>query len=426
MTKKKKAKLFKIIVICLAVLVALSVLLLLYRWTLTIDSRNKNLELVSAIEDLVSQKGELGLFQMANISVDSIYKDGNGYSVIQSEGNDVSYSGFELQNMNVYEKCADSVVHVSTHEESADQLSLGKSVSNGSGFVYSRDGYIVTCFHVVENGPVIRVSFADDSVMPARIVGSDKENDIAVLKVDKQLDWDPVPFDVTQTLKVGQRVLAIGNPLGYDRTLSCGFISGLGRPLRNVSGRVIMGMIQTDVPISSGNSGCPLLDTNGNVIGLMISTYSASGNFEAMSFAVPASTVLSIVDDIIEDGRINRGWLDVVALPLTEQIVEYARIDVDHGLLVSQIAPNGKAAKAGLKAGSTQVKYGNSVIFLGGDVIVSIEGMSIIDRSDVFTALMDSKAGDKVSLVVHRNGKDFEMNVQLVERTDENMGWLLR
>ena len=112
MTKKKKTKLFKIIVICLAVLVALSVLLLLYRWTLTIDSRNKNLELVSAIEDLVSQKGELGLFQMANISVDSIYKDGNGYSVIQSEGNDVSYSGFELQNMNVYEKCADSVVHV--------------------------------------------------------------------------------------------------------------------------------------------------------------------------------------------------------------------------------------------------------------------------------------------------------------------------
>ncbi|MDD3162624.1 MAG: trypsin-like peptidase domain-containing protein [Sphaerochaetaceae bacterium] len=426
MTGKKKKTILKALAIIAIAVAAAALLFLLYRWTLTIEARNKNQELVSAMKDIVSQEGELGLFQKAGIPVEDVYLDSDGYLISSSGREGLAYSGFELQNMSVYEKCAGSVVHISTYEESSDQLSQGKSVSNGSGFVFRSDGYIVTCYHVVENGAVIDVSFADGSSSKARIVGSDKENDIAVLKVDSELEADPIAFDTSQELKVGQRVFAIGNPLGFDRTLSSGYISGLSRPLRNSSGRVVMGMIQTDVAISSGNSGCPLLDTKGNVIGLLFSAYSESGNFEAMSFAIPASTVLQVCDAIIKTGKISRGWLDIVALGLTDQIVSYAGLDVSHGLLVSQVAPNGLAAKAGLKAGTTQVKYGNSVIFLGGDIITSIEGVQILDSSDVYTALMNTKAGDKIKLTVHRNGKDFDMTVQLVERTDENKGWLLK
>lgn len=410
----------------LAVAALVALLMLLRSWTRAIEERSKRAELVSAMKDVIRSDGELGLFGLAGIPVDNVCKGAGGYYVADGDGLDFQYSGVELQNMNVYSKCASSVVHVSVYEESQDQLSQGKLASSGSGLVYSRDGYIITCHHVVEGGTVIKVSFADGSTVPAGIVGFDKENDIAVLKCDKELDFDPIAFDVSGQLAVGQRVFALGNPLGFDRTLSSGYITGLSRPLRNSSGRVIMGMIQTDVAASAGNSGCPLLDTRGNVIGIMFSAYTSAGNYQAMSFAIPSSTVLGIVDELISTGRISRGWLDIVSIPLTDALVSYMGLDISHGLLVSQVAPNGNAAKAGLKAGLQQVKYGNTVIFLGGDVITMIDDVPIFDASDVYTALMNKAAGAKVNLTVHRNGQDFKLSVQLVERTDDNLGWLLR
>lgn len=426
MAKSKLKFISKVLMAILAVAALVALLMLLRSWTRAIEERSKRAELVSAMKDVIRSDGELGLFGLAGIPVDNVCKGAGGYYVADGDGLDFQYSGVELQNMNVYSKCAGSVVHVSVYEESQDQLSQGKLASSGSGLVYSRDGYIITCHHVVEGGTVIKVSFADGSTVPARIVGFDKENDIAVLKCDKELDFDPIAFDASGQLAVGQRVFALGNPLGFDRTLSSGYITGLSRPLRNSSGQVIMGMIQTDVAASSGNSGCPLLDTRGNVIGIMFSAYTSAGNYQAMSFAIPSSTVLGIVDELISTGRISRGWLDIVSIPLTDALVSYMGLDISHGLLVSQVAPNGNAAKAGLKAGLQQVKYGNTVIFLGGDVITMIDDVPIFDASDVYTALMNKAAGAKVNLTVHRNGQDFKLSVQLVERTDDNLGWLLR
>lgn len=404
---RRKKPLRRILAIAASAAAGILVLWLLYLWTLRIEERGKGREIAGALSEAKK------IFQD---------KDFEGFTNIVSP-----YSKAERENMEVYEKCAPSVVHISAFGPSPDGISPGAAIGRGSGFVCGDGSHIVTCLHVVSGAPVLRVSFADGAVLGAHLAGGDEENDIAVLQVQgTPSQARPLQFETGRGLRVGQRVYAIGNPLGYDRTLSTGYVSGLGRTVRDPKGRLLMGTIQTDLAISPGNSGCPLLDTDGKVVGLVVSTYSETGNFEAMSFALAADVVQKLAAQLARDGRIERGWLDIVALPLDPQIIDYASLDVPYGLLVSQTAPGGQAARAGLKAGTTQVKYGNSVVFLGGDVITKINGVPIKDRSSVFTALMDSAPDGKAALLVRRNGKDIEIETRLVPRTEENLQWLLR
>lgn len=426
MTAEKKSKVKRIVLWVAAAVVCLLLVFVLIRWTGSIRTRQKRDELSRAIKMLVEQEGQLGLFELAGIPVDYIYGDNDGYLVFENGLTDGMYSGFELQNMYVYDQCASSVVYVRVYESSSDKLTYGKQLNSGSGMIYSSDGYILTCAHVIEGGAVFVVTFADDTTEEATLVGFDRENDIAVLKAGDLRGFPPVVLDTKSDLKVGQRVFALGNPLGFTRTLSGGYISGLSRPLRNSSGRIVTGMIQTDLSINAGNSGCPLISTDAAVVGMVFSTYSESGSFESMSFAVPASTVKNIADSIISTGSVSRGWLDLVALSLTDPIVEYLGLGIRNGLMVTQVVPNGYAAKAGLRAGTQLVKYGNGSIYLGGDIITAIDGYQILDASDVYTALMNTSAGDRVTLTVYRNGELFNVQVQLVARTDENQLWLLR
>ena len=286
----------------------------------------------------------------------------------------------------------------------------------------------MTNYHVIKDASIITVSLHDGSVYEAQLVGSDDENDIAVIKITPTAgaDISTLAFGDSDSLLVGQKVIAIGNPFGYDRTMVTGIISGLSRPIRDESGKVLLGMVQTSAPINPGNSGGPLLNTKGQVIGLNTSIYSTSGTSQGMNFAVASNTAAASVSDIVNFGKISRGWLDIVPVQLSQTIVDYAGLKVSKGLLVSQIVPGGYADQAGLKAGPQQVRYGQSVIYLGGDIITEINGFSITDYNDLFTALSNTRPGDVVQVIVYRNGNSVRLNITLVERTKENLSWINR
>jgi S1-C subfamily serine protease len=332
--------------------------------------------------------------------------------------------------MAVFEAASPAVVYISTIADSSVSsfLDVNVSIGTGSGFFVSSDGYICTNNHVISGSTSITVTTSEGTKYNATVVGTDQENDIAVLKINNKGGevFPYLSFASSESLVVGQRVLAIGNPFGYDRTMAEGIISGLSRPIRDNSGNIMLGMIQTDATINPGNSGGPLLDTKGRVIGVCAEIYTSTGTSDGMNFAIAADTANSSVQDLIKYGKVNRGWIDIVPVQLSSQIVEYAGLKVDKGILVSQLVPNGKAQAAGMRGGTQQVMYGSSVIYLGGDVITSVNGMEVSEYSDLFNAMSNTRPGDKVTVIVNRNGSQIELKVELVERTSELVGWINR
>ena len=186
-------------------------------------------------------------------------------------------------------------------------------------------------------------------------------------------------------------------------------------------------MIQTDTLINPGNSGGPLISSDGRMAGLISSIYSRSGSAEGVSFAIPVETVMDAVRQIISSGTVHRGWIDMLSVELNPQIAEYSSLPITDGILVSQVVPGGGADRGGLRGGSEAVQYGQSIIYLGGDVITAIDGSPIRDYSDYFAALFSTAAGDEVDITVLRDGREVVLpNVELVEQTEENSRWLVR
>ncbi|HAN42347.1 MAG TPA: peptidase S1 [Sphaerochaeta sp.] len=426
---KIKNKFLLILIIVLAVFVAGIAAVILVRWTNAIEKKQRVEEVRQALTEVLAEYGEKGLLEMAGVPVENIYYGESGVSLFIGDRGSWTYSDDELQNISIFENSNKAVVHIET--QVTDDSSYFNAVpenDTGSGFFISSDGLIVTNYHVIEDASIITVSLYDGSVYEAGLVGADSENDIAVIKISPTADADisVLSFGDSESLVVGQKVIAIGNPFGYDRTMVTGIISGLSRPIRDESGTVLLGMVQTSAPINPGNSGGPLLNTAGEVIGINTSIYSTSGTSQGMNFAVASNTAAASVSDIVNYGKVSRGWLDIVPVQLSQTIVDYASLKVSSGLLVSQVVPGGYADQAGLKAGTKQVLYGSSVIYLGGDVITEINGFSTTDYSDLFTALSNTKPGDTVPVVVNRNGSTVKLNIQLVERTEENLSWINR
>lgn len=426
---KIKNKFLLILIIVLAVFVAGIAAVILVRWTNAIEKKQRVEEVRQALTEVLAEYGEKGLLEMAGVPVENIYYGESGVSLFIGDRGSWTYSEDELQNISIFENSNKAVVHIET--QVTDDSSYFNAVpenDTGSGFFISSDGLIVTNYHVIEDASIITVSLYDGSVYEAGLVGADSENDIAVIKISPTADADirVLSFGDSESLVVGQKVIAIGNPFGYDRTMVTGIISGLSRPIRDESGTVLLGMVQTSAPINPGNSGGPLLNTAGEVIGINTSIYSTSGTSQGMNFAVASNTAAASVSDIVNYGKVSRGWLDIVPVQLSQTIVDYASLKVSSGLLVSQVVPGGYADQAGLKAGTKQVLYGSSVIYLGGDVITEINGFSTTDYSDLFTALSNTKPGDTVPVVVNRNGSTVKLNIQLVERTEENLSWINR
>lgn len=336
----------------------------------------------------------------------------------------VSYTQDERQNITVYEKANEAVVNITTEIVGINWFlePVPQEGGSGSGSIIDTRGFVVTNSHVISNAVKIYISLSDGSQFEGEVVGVDRENDIAVLRFTppKENVLTTIPFGNSEGLKVGQKVLAIGNPFGLERTLTTGIVSALGRPIKTSSNTVIRDMIQTDTAINPGNSGGPLLDTAGRMIGINTMIYSTSGSSAGVGFAIPVNTAKRVVSELIQFGKVRRGTIDAELVQLNSAIANYAEIPVNRGLLVSRVGSGSNAEKAGLKGGATAVRYGagrsSSVIYLGGDVITAINGQPVESLADYYAALEAKKPDDTVRVTVLRGKKRIDLSVQLVER----------
>ena len=333
------------------------------------------------------------------------------------------YTDDEQNNITIYQNSNEAVVNISTevvYQSFFDVYSQEGDI--GSGSIIDKRGYILTNNHVVKNASKVYVTLASGERLQGIVVGVDVENDLAVVKIDPQgKDLKTITLGTSSTLKVGQKVLAIGNPFAYDRTLTTGIVSGLGRPVKNSDSNVIIrNMIQTDASINPGNSGGPLLDSHGNMIGINTMIISGNGGSGSVGvgFAVPVDTARRVVPELIANGKVRRGWIDAVPIQLFPELVAYAHLPVANGLLLSRVDDGSNASQAGLHGGNRNkgVRYGRTIIYLGGDVVVEVAGVAIDGIADLYTALEDKKPGDKVKVVFYRGNDRQETQVSLIER----------
>ena len=416
---KRRFSLSEILIAIAVALILLIAFSLLALWTRYLSAEEQSEMLRTVLRSVIEEKGEKGLLEMAGVPVDYIRYSGEDLPLFIGSEPSWQYTGEEARSIAVYEKAKESVVQIISSSEFSDS-------GQGSGVIVSSDGYIVTNKHVLGSGSAFNVNFYDQSTSQAVLVGYDALSDIAVLKTDRT-GLKAIGIGSSGNLVVGQTVLAIGNPFGYTWSLTSGMISGLSRMVFNSSGSVLPNMIQTDALINPGNSGGPLLDGKGNMVALVSSIYSTSGTAQGISFALPVETVSTIAKSIIENGKVQRGWLDILSVELNPQIVSYLSLGIDKGILISQVVPLGMADKAGLKGGSEKAQYGQSVIYLGGDVITAINGRSIESYSDYYAAMFGTKAGDKVDITVYRKGGYTVIkDVVLVEQNEENSRWIIR
>lgn len=334
---------------------------------------------------------------------------------------DSPYTQDEQQNITVYEKCNEAVVNITTQVMGVNWFlePVVQDGGSGSGSIIDKKGYVVTNVHVISNASKINISLADGSSYEGTVIGKDVESDIAVIKFTppENIQLKTIDFGDSNTLKVGQKVIAIGNPFALERTMTTGIISGLGRPIQESADVIIRNMIQTDAAINPGNSGGPLLDTRGRMVGINTMIISNSGSSAGVGFAVPVSTARRVVEDLIKYGKVRRGVLKIKPVQMTSSIARYAGLGISSGILVSQVEKGSGAEAAGIKGGTEQVQYGSrfnpTIIYLGGDIITQIDNISVRTVADYMSALESKKPGDSVSITVYRNGDYKKLKVVL-------------
>ena len=324
-----------------------------------------------------------------------------------------SFTADEQNTISVFAEAAPSVVFVESAAQRRDPWT--RSVTevpggSGSGFMWDAEGHIVTNFHVIQGASSLSIKLQDGSSWPATVVGADPSKDVAVLTTDipRKL-LRPVTRGQSGALRVGQKVVAIGNPFGLDHSLTSGVISALGREIEAMNGRTIHGVVQTDAAINPGNSGGPLLDSSGHVIGINTAIFSPSGASAGIGFAVPIDTVERIVPQLIEHGRVLRPALGITFV--SARIAAQNGID---GVILRSVDPDGPAAVAGLK-GLQQSRNGRIEL---GDVIVGINEMEVRSPDDLLTALEAQTIGQRCTVKILRDDRELTLDVQLAEIAD--------
>jgi S1-C subfamily serine protease len=333
-----------------------------------------------------------------------------------------SYTEDERENISVYEQLNSAVVNITTETMAINWFlePVPQEGGSGSGSIIDTRGYVLTNNHVIQNAYKVYINLANGSQYEGTVAGADPENDLAVVKFDPPAGTvlKTVPYGDSGNLKVGQKVLAIGNPFALERTLTVGIVSGLGRPVQITRQHIVRDMIQTDASINPGNSGGPLLDSRGRMIGINTMIYSPSGGSVGIGFAVPVNTAKRVVNELIQYGKVRRGWFDATMVQLFPALVRYAKFSVNSGLLVSRTRRGGLADRAGLKQGNEPVQYGRSTIYIGGDIIISVDGMKIAALSDLYSALEHSKPGDKVKVGILRGDAKLTLEIPLADREE--------
>jgi S1-C subfamily serine protease len=342
-------------------------------------------------------------------------------------------SGVGLSPRQIYQQDAPGVVVVKSTATQTTQNEFGQPQSQtesalGSGFLIDRQGHILTNGHVVAGtNPQVTVGFVNSSgqdvTYPAKVLGIDTATDVAVLEPTKPLPssvMDPLPLGSVDNVNVGDSVVAIGNPLGEERTITSGIVSALNRSIESPSGQPIAEAIQTDAAINHGNSGGPLIDSSGKVIGITSQILTGSDSEEAGSigigFAIPIDTARTVAQQIIATGHASHPYIGVKGVALTPSLAQALHISSQHGFLVESVDANSPAAAAGLVAGTTPAKLSGANIKLGGDIITAIDGKQIAAFSDLYDTIASHKAGDTVTLTVTRDGQTRNVQVTLADR----------
>jgi 2-alkenal reductase len=326
----------------------------------------------------------------------------------------------EEQLIDLYEQANPAVVNIQVAEDGPVQ-----GQGQGSGFVYNSAGYIVTNYHVAGEADRIRVIFADGLAVEADLIGGDPDSDLAVIKVDLPVaDLTPLPLGDSDALRVGQSVVAIGNPFGLDGTMTTGIVSALGRTLDSQAttadgGRfTIPNVVQTDAAINPGNSGGPLLNLSGEVIGVNTAIESPVRGNSGVGFAVPSNTVGRVVPSLIENGSYQHPWLGISGSTLLPEQREAMGLDpAQPGVLVVTVAEDGPAGKAGLRGSDQEVRVDGQPVLVGGDVIVSVDGHQIVEFDDLLTYLSgQTQVGQTIQLGVIRGERTGTLDVTLMAR----------
>jgi S1-C subfamily serine protease len=332
-----------------------------------------------------------------------------------------AYDSEEQQNIAVYKKALPSVVNITSTAVAFDFFyGPVPQQGQGSGFVLDKQGHILTNNHVIDNAQRVEVTLSDKHKYKATVVGVDKGHDLALLLINNAPNLQPATLAESQTLTVGQRVYAIGNPFGLSGTMTRGIISAI-RSIRGPQGNPIEDAIQTDAAVNPGNSGGPLLNSRGEVIG--ITTLIANNGADQSSgigFAIPVNTAKAVIADFAKYGRVRRPSLDVAILPIGPEIAEQIGLPADYGILIQRVLPGGAAERAGLHGGTTRAGYlGNMPVMSGGDLIVAMDGQEITNSQDLSAAMNSHRAGDEVTLTVFRGRKRIDVKVTLSDATDE-------
>jgi S1-C subfamily serine protease len=326
-----------------------------------------------------------------------------------------AYTQGELTNIAVYKKALPSVVNVTSSALAYDFFYGAVPQSGqGSGFVLTRDGRILTNYHVIENAQQVEVTLSDKHKYKAQIILQDKAHDMALLQIDAK-DLTPAVLSESRDLQVGQNVFAIGNPFGLAGTMTTGIISSI-RSVREPEGATIDDAIQTDAAINPGNSGGPLLNSRGEVIGMntLIATGGA-GQSAGVGFAIPVDTIKAVLSDFAKYGRVRRPSLGIASLPIDPYLAQQIGLPADYGVLIQRVIPGGAAEIAGLRGGTQQAYLGNTPIYLGGDLIVGIDDVRVTSPQDISEIMDRHQANDTVTITFFRGMKRMTVKVTLGE-----------
>ncbi|MDQ2834200.1 MAG: trypsin-like peptidase domain-containing protein [Acidobacteriota bacterium] len=331
-----------------------------------------------------------------------------------------AYDTEEQQNIAVYKKALSSVVNITSTAVAYDFFyGAVPQQGQGSGFILDKQGHILTNNHVIDNAQRVEVTLWDKHKYKATVVGVDKGHDLALLLINDAPNLQPATLAESQNLTVGQRVYAIGNPFGLSGTMTRGIISAI-RSIHGPQGNPIEDAIQTDASVNPGNSGGPLLNSRGEVIG--ITTLIASNGADQSSgigFAIPINTAKAVIADFAKYGRIRRPSLDIATLAIGPETANQIGLPADYGLLIERVFPGGAAEQAGLHGGTQRAYQGNIPVMLGGDLIVGMDGQDIATPQDLSAIMNTHRAGDIVTLTVFRGQRHMDVKVKLNDASAE-------
>ena len=320
----------------------------------------------------------------------------------------------EENNVSVYRKNIPSVVNVTSRAVAFDFFyGVVPEEGQGSGFIIDKDGHILTNYHVVANARDVEITLHNRKRYPAKVIGNDPAHDLAVLQISAP-NLVPAVLGDSQNLQVGQKVYAIGNPFGLNGTMTRGIVSSI-RSVREPNGATIDKAIQTDAAVNPGNSGGPLLNSRGEVIGINTLIASSVGQSAGIGFAVPVNTAKSVLNDLVTLGRVRRPALGIRSIPITPELAAEIGLPADNGVLIMQVVPGGAAERAGLRGGTERAYIGNVPVMLGGDLIVAIDGEQVGDQQDLADLMNKHRAGDTVRLTIYRGKRKMEVPVTLGE-----------